>query len=153
LKKKQLSIRRATTLNEAGKVVDGNTKNRYSRRIIHLLPMMVDILEKQMAISEQLQSEYLFCSPEGCKVNRDNLRGRVWTPALTKAGVSSRQMRQTRHSFATTALSLGENPLWIAKVMGHSTTRMVIEVYAKYAENPNNFADGNKLNQVYQKNT
>ena len=152
LKKKQLSIQRATTLNEAGKVVEGNTKNKYSRRIIHLLPMMIDILEKQLAISNKLQSEYLFCSTEGCKVHRDNLRGRVWDPALTKACVSYRQMRQTRHSFATTALSLGENPLWIAKVMGHSTTRMVIEVYAKYTENPNGFADGNKLNQVYQMN-
>jgi len=152
LKKKQLSIQRATTLNEAGKVVEGNTKNKYSRRIIHLLPMMIDILEQQIVISKNLQSEYLFCSPEGCKVHRDNLRGRVWDPALDKAGVSYRQMRQTRHSFATTALSLGENPLWIAKVMGHSTTRMVIEVYAKYTENLNGFADGNKLNQVYQMN-
>ena len=114
--------------------------------------MMVDILEKQMIISEQLQSEYLFCSAEGYKVHRDNLRGRVWDPALAKAGVSYRQMRQTRHSFATTALSLGDNPLWIAKVMGHSTTMMVIEVYAKYVENQNNFGDGNKLNQVYQMN-
>jgi len=152
LKKKQLSIQRATTLNEAGKVVEGSTKNKYSRRIIHLLPMMIDILEQQIVISKNLQSEYLFCSPEGCKVHRDNLRGRVWDPALNKAGVSYRQMRQTRHSFATTALSLGENPLWIAKVMGHSTTRMVIEVYAKYTENLNGFTDGNKLNQIYQMN-
>ena len=152
LNKRQLSIQRATTLNEAGKIIEGSTKNQYSRRIIHLQPIMIAILKQQLAISKKLQSEYLFCSPEGCKVNRDNLRGRVWDPALKKSGVSYRQMRQTRHSFATTALSLGENPLWIAKVMGHSTTRMVIEVYAKYTENLTGQMDGNKLNQAYEMN-
>ena len=59
-------------------------------------------------------------------------------------------MMQTRYSFATTALSLGENSLWIAKVMGHSTTRMVIDVYTKYIENQNGTPDGGKLNQAYQ---
>jgi integrase len=59
-------------------------------------------------------------------------------------------MMQTRHSFATTAFSLGENPLWIAKVMGHSTTRMVIDVYAKYIANQNVTPDGGRLDQAYQ---
>jgi integrase len=43
-------------------------------------------------------------------------------------------MKQTRHSFATVALSCGESPLWIAKVMGHRNTEMVIKVYSKYIE-------------------
>ena len=44
-------------------------------------------------------------------------------------------MKQTRHSFATVAMSCGENPLWIAKVMGHKNTEMIIKVYSKYIEN------------------
>ena len=84
------------------------------------------------------------------QVQRDNLRGRVWDSALRKAGILYRPMMQTRHSFATTALSLGENPLWIAKVMGHSTTRMVIDVYARYVANQKDTPDGGKLDQAYQ---
>lgn len=68
-------------------------------------------------------------------VKVDNLRGRVWRKALKKVGLEYRPLRQTRHTFATTALSLNENPLWIARVMGHCDTEMVIKVYARYLEN------------------
>ncbi len=44
-------------------------------------------------------------------------------------------MIQTRHSFASTALSLGENPVWIAHVMGHRDTNMIIRVYTKFVGN------------------
>ena len=150
LEKNQISIRRALTLNEEGKVIEDKAKNRYSRRTINLLPVVREILDAQMAICNDLGSNYLFCTPQGTQVQRDNLRGRVWEPALKKAGVPYRPMMQTRHSFATTALSLGENPLWIAKVMGHSTTRMVIDVYARYIENLNGTVDGGKLNDAYK---
>jgi len=145
-----LNIERALTLTEHGKVTTGKTKNQYSQRTIHLLPVMTEVLEKQVAISKALNSEYLFCTPSGAQVQRDNLRGRVWAPALVKARLPYRPMIQTRHSFATTALSLGESPLWIAKTMGHSNAKMVIEVYAKYVENVNGTVDGSKLNQAYQ---
>jgi len=59
-------------------------------------------------------------------------------------------MKQTRHSFATVALSCGESPLWIAKVMGHRNTEMVIKVYSKYIENAAGFSDGAAFNEVTQ---
>jgi integrase len=59
-------------------------------------------------------------------------------------------MKQTRHSFATNALGCGENPLWIARVMGHRDTDMIIKVYSKYIEDANGFQDGNNLNSSYQ---
>ncbi len=150
LEKNTISIRRAMTLNEDGKAMEDKTKNSQSRRTIALLPFMREILEAQLNICQSLGSEFLFCTPQGNQVQRDNLRGRAWEPALKKAGVPYRPMIQTRHSFATTALSSGENPLWIAKVMGHSTTRMVIDVYAKYIANQNGTPDGGKMGQIYR---
>ena len=146
----RLTIHRAMTLDETGKEKEDRTKNQHSRRTITLLPVMRDIFEDQLKICTDLSSEHLFCTPAGYRVQRDHLRGRVWKPALAKAGIIYRPMMQTRHSFATTALSLGENPLWISKVMGHSTTRMVIDVYAKSIENQNGTPDGGKFNQVYE---
>jgi integrase len=61
-------------------------------------------------------------------------------------------MKQTRHSFATVALSCGESPLWIAKVMGHRNTEMVIKVYSKYIENAGRSTDGALLNEILQGN-
>ncbi|MBM9514990.1 Arm DNA-binding domain-containing protein [Desulfogranum marinum] len=149
LQKKQLKVRRAMTLDENGKAVIGTTKNTYSKRVIPLLTSTAELLEVQVGISESKGSKFLFCTSSGSQVHRDNLRGRVWRKALEKAKVPYRPMIQTRHTFATTALSLGENPLWIAKVMGHSTSKMVLEVYAKYVENMVANNDGNKLNQLY----
>jgi integrase len=58
-------------------------------------------------------------------------------------------MKQTRHSFATNALSCGENPLLIAKVMGHRDTDMIIRVYGKYIEDAGDRSDGSKLDGQY----
>ena len=43
--------------------------------------------------------------------------------------------RSTRHTAATLWLAAGENPNWIAKQMGHSTTNMLFSVYARYVPN------------------
>lgn len=145
-----LMICRAMTLNEEGRAIEDKTKNHYSRRTIHLLPVMREIIEQQLRVCAELSSEFLFCTPQGTQVQMDNLRGRIWKPALVRAGINYRPMRQTRHSFATTALGSGENPLWIAKVMGHCSTRMVIDVYTKYVANLSGTPDGSKLNQIYQ---
>ncbi len=69
---------------------------------------------------------------------------------MKKAGLKYREIKQTRHSFATNALSCGESPLWIAKVMGHRDTDMIIRVYGKYIENASGFKDGTNLDAIYQ---
>jgi integrase len=83
-------------------------------------------------------------------VNPPNLRRDVWWPALEKAGLKVREMKQTRHSFATIALSCGENPLWIARVMGHRNTDMIIKVYSRYVENAVGSKDGAAFDGLYQ---
>ena len=145
-----LTIKRAATRDENGKFMMGKTKNRFSRRSIKLLPIMLDALKKQKAIYDQFKGEYFFCSPQGNMIDISNLRRRTWNPALKKSGLNYREMKQTRHSFATNALSCGENPLWIARVMGHRDTDMIIKVYSKYIENANGSLDGNNLNAFYQ---
>jgi integrase len=57
-------------------------------------------------------------------------------------------MRQTRHSFATNALIYGD-PLWIAKVMGHRNTNMIINVYMKLIEDAKGTTDGSLLAKAY----
>ena len=138
------------TLDEQGHRMEGRTKNKYSRRDIPLLPAMKAVLFEQRAICENLDSEYLFCTTEGNQLNHANLSNRTWRPALKKAEVPFRPMIQTRHSFATTALTLGENPLWIAHVMGHRDTDMIIRVYAKFVKNAAN-RDGCALNEIHNR--
>jgi integrase len=145
-----LRIRRAITRNESGKIMVGKTKNKYSRRTIKLIPVMRDALENQKKVYGRFKGEYFFCSKTGTMIDTSNLRRDVWNPVFEKTGIEYREMKQTRHSFATNALSCGENPLWIAKVMGHRDTDMVIRVYSKYIENAMGCQDGESLNKYFQ---
>lgn len=141
-------VRQAMTKDENGDRMEGKTKNRYSIRDIKMGSAMRQALEAQKAIYDKFQGKYFFCGPDGGLVLPQNLRTRVWIPALRAANVPLREMKQTRHTFASIALGCGENPLWIAKVMGHKNTDMLIRVYAKLIANPN---DGTLVDSVFQK--
>ena len=145
-----LHVRRAITLDEKGEIIEGKTKNRYSRRTIKLTQSMIEPLKAQKVIHERFGCEYFFCTSQGKRIHPSNLRKRVWLPSLNKAGSEIREMKQTRHSFATVALSCGENPLWIAKVMGHRNTDMIIKVYSRYVENEGGSSDGARLDKAFQ---
>ena len=148
--KRLLHIRRAITLDENGKIIEGETKNRYSRRTIKLNQSMLAPLKLQKEIHERFGCEYFFCTSQGKRIHPSNLRQRIWIPTLKKAGSQIREMKQTRHSFATVALSCGENPLWVAKVMGHRNTDMIIKVYSRYVENEGGASDGARLDKAFQ---
>ena len=133
-KKKTIRIERAMTRDENDKPVEGPCKNKYRRRTIKLSSKMLSALKAQNNIYSNINGEYFFCSPTGSMFNSSNVRKNVWIPALKSAGVKYREMKQTRHSFATYHMSKGKNPLQIAKVMGHRNAEMVIKVYSRYID-------------------
>jgi integrase len=148
--KQIIHVRRAITKDADGKKMEGPTKNIFSRRDIKFSPEIHKALKAQLAIYEKFKGEYFFCDPNGCGILPASLRKMVWVSALKKSNMTFREMKQTRHSFATIALSCGESPLWIAKTMGHRDTDMIIRVYGKYVENASGSKDGIMLNAAYQ---
>ena len=72
-----------------------------------------------------------------------------WMIALRKAGVRYRNPYQTRHTFASTLLSSGANPLFVAKQMGHRDTEMITRNYGRWIEQGNSIPeDGTENEQV-----
>jgi integrase len=145
-----LYVKRAITYDESGNIVEGQTNNKYSRRSIKLLPIMIEALNEQKKVYDLYKGKYFFCNKIGERINKSALRQNFWIPALKKAGITLRAIKHTRHTFATIALSCGENPLWVAKVMGHRNTDMVIRVYSEYVEDINGAKDGLSLNKILQ---
>ena len=45
-----------------------------------------------------------------------------------------RNLYQTRHTFASLMLQAGEDPAWIARMMGHTTTKMLFERYGRFIQ-------------------
>jgi integrase len=57
-----------------------------------------------------------------------------WVIVLRNAKVRYRNPYQTRHTYASTLLSAGENPLYVAKQMGHANTEMLSRHYGRWIE-------------------
>ncbi|QEL66534.1 integrase [Oryzomicrobium terrae] len=118
-------------------VVDGEesyTKTDGSQREIQMSQMVFEALRRQQAGTRKL-SELVFCNREGKALDYKNVTKRVWKPLLRHLGLKDRRPYQCRHTAATLWLGAGENPEWIARQLGHTTTEMLFRVYSRYVPN------------------
>jgi integrase len=59
----------------------------------------------------------------------DNLRNRVWEPAVKAAGLRHVVMHSLRHTYASLLIQQGENPKYISEQMGHSSIQITMDRY------------------------
>jgi integrase len=71
----------------------------------------------------------VFVTPSGAPINPDNLRHRVWLPALQAAKLRHVTMHSLRHSFASLLILQGENPKYISEQMGHASINITMDRY------------------------
>jgi integrase len=127
-KRRQILVRQA--------LVNGRleyTKNDGSFRTIEMSQLVVDALTEQKKATGT--EGFVFCTRTGGPLNHNNVTKRVWYPLLRHLGLRKRRPYQTRHTAATLWLAAGENPEWIARQMGHTTTEMLFRVYSRYVPN------------------
>lgn len=110
------------------------TKTDGSQREIPMLGPVLTALERQQDAT-WVKSEYVFCNRRGEPIDHNNVTKRIWYPLLRRLGLRKRRPYQTRHTTATLLLASGENPEWVAKTLGHSSTEMLFKVYSRYIPN------------------
>jgi integrase len=110
------------------------TKTVESARDIVMSRPVFDAMWAQRELSKS-DDVLVFCTRNGLPLDRRNVMNRVWYPSLRSLGIKKRKPYQTRHTTATLWLASGENPEWIARQMGHSSTRMLFTVYSRYVPN------------------
>ena len=96
--------------------------------------VVFDALQMQQKLTSGM-SRYVFCTRDGKPIDHNNVTKRVWYPLLRHLGLTPRRPYQSRHTAATLWLASGENPEWIARQMGHSTTEMLFKVYSRFIPN------------------
>jgi integrase len=106
---------------------EGETKTKQSKRYIDCLAPVVEALGEQRALTGK--GRYIFLAKDGGRMSPDHFRNVVWTPALVKAGFDYRPPIQTRHSFATMAISAGEVIGWVQNMLGHASLQMIFTRY------------------------
>ena len=124
--RREISIRGALVNGEMGP-----TKTLGSQRDIAMSQLVYDALLEQKTRTFG-KSEFVFCNSQGNPMEYRNVNRRVWKPTLALLGLKHRRAYQTRHTAATLWLAAGENPEWIARQMGHSSTEMLFRVYSRY---------------------
>ncbi|EPS1221622.1 Arm DNA-binding domain-containing protein [Burkholderia cenocepacia] len=109
-------------------------KTAAGSRDVVLLPSARAALEAQREVTRGMEHNRVFTVPWNGKpwTGDKQIRVNCWTYVLEKAGVRYRNPYQTRHTFASMLLSRDENPLWVAKQMGHVDTEMVTKNYGKW---------------------
>ena len=113
---------------------EDTTKTEGSQREIQMSAIVLQALKDQAQITRG-KSRFVFCTGEGKPHDHNNLTKRVWYPLLRHLGLKLRRPYQTRHTAATLWLASGENPLWIARQLGHSSTEMLFKVYGRFVPN------------------
>lgn len=127
--RRQILVRETFTHGEQ----DG-TKTDGSMREIAMSEQVFDALKAQQELTGHL-GDYVFSSRNGMPIDLANFVSRVWNPLLDHLALKRRRPYQMRHTAATLWLASGENPEWIARQLGHSTTEMLFRVYSRYVPN------------------
>lgn len=115
-----------------GKV--STTKTPESRRTVQMSQPVYEAFVRLSAIKAK-SAKFVFTNSKGNPLSHRNVTQRVWYPLLKELGLKQRNPYQTRHTAATLWLAAGESPEWIARQMGHTTTRMLFTVYSQYVPN------------------
>ncbi|OLQ96124.1 site-specific integrase [Vibrio panuliri] len=152
--KKELYVKRAKVLNDY-KV----PKTAGSVRIVELNALALDVLKAQFELTAKskprcvwvLQQDYkrkvkkhlsfVFISTKSNHpfLNAKQYGKTFFTPYLKAAKVKHRGSSQLRHTFASQALTAGISKEWIARQMGHTSTKMIDDHYGRWikADAPN----------------
>lgn len=112
------------------------TKTNSGWRSVPLSEVAFETLKSQQKQSVN-DDGFVFFDPKSMKrwASDQIIRKRVWKKAIKLSGVKYRNPYQTRHTYASTLLSQGENPLKVAQQMGHSDWGMIRLIYGRWITN------------------
>jgi integrase len=145
----RLGTARVTRARSGGEFKDLKT---YNGRDVDLVDRAIEALKAMkpwtyLATLPDRENAQIFQNPVTNRPFHDerSQRDHYWTPCLRRLGIRHRRAYQTRHSYATNALSAGVNPAYIARQMGHKNAKMLFSVYAKWIDGADRGRERSKM--------
>ena len=110
-------------------------KTLAGERDVKLLPGAIEALEAQKAHSF-LAGGQIFLNPRTGKPweTDQQIRKTAWQPAIRRSGIRGQNPYQTRHTFASLCLTVGEDIAWVARQLGHKSMAMTLKRYARWID-------------------
>ncbi len=117
------------SLNLSGAIT--SPKNQTSTRQVALLEPVEKIL-KELKESEPDNKKMIFLTAP----KRTQEFQKAFKALLKAMNLKERKLYATRHTFASLMISMGEDPLWVSKNMGHKDLNTTYSNYARYIPQP-----------------
>ena len=126
------SNRARIDLNLVAKTEKG-PKTEAGIRDVDLTPVAIAALIAQKPASF-LAGEQIWMNPRTAKAWEADaqIRKTLWQPLCRRAEVRYRNPYQIRHTFASSLLTAGANPWYVAEQLGHVDVQLVFRVYGKF---------------------
>ncbi|MEA3289894.1 MAG: tyrosine-type recombinase/integrase [Campylobacterota bacterium] len=129
LENKTISIQRAKRQG-----IESKPKTESSIRTIDIIDVLIPYIENHLRYKLDT-SEYLLNSHYKKPYSDSIAMSRYWKQLLERLDIPYRNPYQMRHTFASMMISNGEDVLWVSKMLGHTTSAMTLNKYARYIEN------------------
>lgn len=113
---------------------DKKTTKTHKPRDLELLERATAALQRQRARTELLGGAMFHNPTTGKPWADEQVQRRYFEAAVKRLGLRHRPPKQTRHTFATVCLMAGANPAWVARQLGHASSKMLFEVYSRWIE-------------------
>jgi integrase len=134
---KTLSISRQVVSNRGVNEVK-KPKTAAGIRVIDLADETLNAIldRRRLALTEKLAGcPLIFPGRRGCYLNRSSVAHRWWKEKiLKKLGIKPRGLHNARHSFASHALSNGEDLVTVSSVLGHANPSVTLRIYSHLVE-------------------
>ena len=124
---------------------EGSKTGELGVREVRLFPPAREALEAALARDHKPEDKVFLNPRKGVPYRSSKELEKQWLSRLKKAGVRIehrvqprngrvryRSQYQTRHTYASTLLSLGVHPMWVAAQMGHVDWGMIRKVYGRW---------------------
>jgi integrase len=125
-----------------GRLNVGEAKTDAGRRYVDLLePLREELTAHKMGASNALGSAFVFSTSAGNPRTINNVRERVFKPAVRRAGEkleaderaplpAGLTPHKLRHTFASLLIALGEDPTYVMGQIGHTDPAFTLRLYA-----------------------
>ncbi|QLG87684.1 DUF3596 domain-containing protein [Chitinibacter bivalviorum] len=127
--------------------VDGEVKGTKTGQVrdVELNSRAIAALNRQK-VHSFLAGAQIFINPNTRKsISRGCVLHQYWGRIMRLSGLRYRNPYQTRHTFATLNLMAGANPMWVSRQMGHTSMKMLLEVYSRWIDLADRSREKNKL--------
>lgn len=111
-----------------------DVKTPKSRREIKMSEQVYQAL-KRVVETKDHQDDMVFTDLKDRPLSCHYVARNLWYPTLEKAGLERRRPYETRHTAAVLHMAALENPVYISRMLGHSNTKMLFDIYAPYVVN------------------